>query len=198
VRSGDPEGWVKYADGTYAPPRINNHDHPQRLILPGDLSSTLFGTPVATGTANSPGVSGLAARADHVHDWTRETRATNGRHAATVANGFNTTYVDVPGPLDVAFTKSWADTSLLLIGSGGGYVTGGPARVTLGVRINNVDYDLGWLFFNSLSMHMTISGSNIITGLAAGSYTARWRIMVTTQFWNTDTNDLFSLAIVEI
>ena len=109
-------------------------------------------------------------------------------------------YVDVPGAIDLAFTKRAAHTALAMWGTMTQYVSG-PGLTAHGVLINGVDYSVGDFYFNDASKHHTIGMGNIIAaGLAAGNYNARlrWRIVSGGISQNVDNNDVANYFIEEV
>jgi hypothetical protein len=113
----------------------------------------------------------------------------------------STTFVDAPGPFDVAFTKKSASTFVDAQVSGSGFVTGAIGSVIYALRINGVDYGVTSMYFNALSTHASFTGSMApLGGLAAGAYTARlrWRVNSAPVVANVDANDLVSVRIQEI
>lgn len=126
--------------------------------------------------------------------YTTSVAAGNGSHGGT-------NFVDVPGPIDLAFTKRATHTSLLLWGTMSHYSTVTTGLTAHAVLINGVDYSIGDFFFNSNSVHATIGLNNrIATGLAAGNYTARlrWRIVGGAMNINIDSNDSIGISIKEV
>lgn len=72
--------------------------------------------------------------------------------------------------------------------------------VYFGVLINGVDYDVCKLFINPSGQHMQVSGTRVITGLAAGSYSVqgRWRRFVGAGTLTQDSSDYNSMNVREI
>lgn len=113
----------------------------------------------------------------------------------------NTTFIDVPGPVDLAFTKRATHTALAIWGTMTHYATAAPGLTAHGVLINGTDYSLGDFFFNTMSEHTTIGMGNIVAaGLAAGNYTARlrWRSVGGAVGLNVDNNDVANFFIEEV
>ena len=123
--------------------------------------------------------------------------------SVAAGNGFKngTSFADVPGPIDLPFTKRATHTALLIWGTMSHY-----SNVTIGltahaVLINGVDYSIGDFFFNQNGVHTTIGLNNrIAAGLAAGNYTARlrWRVVGGAMDINIDSNDSIGLSIMEV
>lgn len=109
------------------------------------------------------------------------------------------TYVDMPGPVDIAFVKRYPDTPLKLTVQVSAYKTTNAGLVTIGLRINSTDYDCAAFFFNTLSEHNTITGfGTVAAGLPVGSYTARLRWKTANDGANVDTNDFYNVSIQEV
>jgi len=117
-----------------------------------------------------------------------------------VGNTVSATYVDYPGPLDIIFTKRSAGTYVDVQITGSTYATTATGPITIGIRINGVDYDVALFFHNNTGVHASYAGSMAaLAGLAAGTYTCRVRWHTNgTAVANTDANDLCSVRIQEI
>jgi hypothetical protein len=119
--------------------------------------------------------------------------------AFSVGNTASNTYVDAPGPVDLAFTKRSASTSLLLDVRVSCYVGTAANAVTFGLRINAVDQGVAFNYFNNASTHAAFSGvATAFSNLASGTYTARLRWLSNGAVTiNTDTNDRVAITIQE-
>lgn len=120
--------------------------------------------------------------------------------ATGVGSSNSTSWLDVPGPIDLVFAKLATQTALSVWGTMTHYCSG-TGLSAHGVLINGVDYSLGDFFFNTPSEHTTIGMGNIIAAnLPAGTYTARlrWRIVSGLTTINVDSNDVANFFIEEM
>lgn len=125
--------------------------------------------------------------------------------ATALGVGTNATasFADVPGPVDLAFTKRYTHTALAVWGTMTHYAGNAQGLTAHAVLINGTDYSLGDYFFNTnvLGTHMVIGmGAIVAGGLAAGQYTARLRFRATvanTPSVSTDGNDVANFFIQE-
>ena len=109
------------------------------------------------------------------------------------------TFVDVPGPIDLAFTKISAHTSLVIWGTMTHFKAQAGASLHA-LLINGVDYTIGDFFFTAVNEHTTIGFSNkVAAGLAPGNYTARlrWRTIGGGHTIHVDGNDVVGFNIQE-
>jgi hypothetical protein len=127
------------------------------------------------------------------------------RYSMAGTSTTSASYVDVPGWLDLSFTKRSASTSLFITLHAGGYMTVAAGGAIYGVRLTSgadtTDKDVCLFFFNDLGTHRSFSGSvGGYSGLAAGTYAMRlrWKTGGGTSQLNFDGNDLFSLRVEEI
>jgi hypothetical protein len=125
------------------------------------------------------------------------------------ALGFGTTtsvtYVDMPGPVQLAFTKWYDLTTVVARIEVAAYTTGaGDTGVRYAVNMatgaGSTDYDVAHFFFNPGVQHLPVAGTAPITGLVAGVYTvtARWRRTAGTGTLTVDSNDWLSMDLNEV
>jgi hypothetical protein len=113
-----------------------------------------------------------------------------------VINGFGTTYEDFGN--QKVFSKVRADTDIVIMVYATGFVNTVGALATLGFRLATTDYDVATKGYNRASVHMAMGGVRVVTGLAAGSLSARARAKVNTGLWSTDANDMLHWWIKEV
>lgn len=108
-------------------------------------------------------------------------------------------YVDVPGWVDLPFTKQYTPTQLFFTLFAGAWHTAAGNNADFGIRVNGVDNDIAHFFFNQAGVHQAFGAVlGGYGGLAAGNYLARLRWKTSAAGLNIDGNDLFSLKIEEL
>lgn len=111
------------------------------------------------------------------------------------------TFVDMPGPIEVSFTKTTgASTDLLVRLDASLWSNGSNTAVELAVLVNGVDYPAAQRALNPSATHLQWGGYARITGLASGVYTvrARWRRTSGTGTLTQDRNDATHLSVQEV
>lgn len=105
--------------------------------------------------------------------WANVWPANNGVHAVSPGgNTTSTTAVDVPGSPSFTFIKRWDATRLWLTYSGT-QETSVDLRLYYGIEINAVTYEVARIRSVVADNRMTCTGAVWVSGIAAGSYTAK-------------------------
>jgi hypothetical protein len=122
--------------------------------------------------------------------------------APVYTHNTNTAYNDIP-TLSMNYTKQLAGSKLLIFGSMSMWVAGTAAfGTTLGVKVDGVTYDAGYLYHNSTTFHSTIFFAVPIPGLAAGAKTITWAekssLTDPARQAKLDANDKVNCIVIEI
>lgn len=109
-------------------------------------------------------------------------------------------YVNMPGTPQVSFTKVDAASKVRIDFHASLYTTAYPTHVQFGVNIGGSDTLIAELEMNIQDFHHQVSGVNLISGLAAGTYTVqgRWRRGAGPGTLTTTTDDQTSFAVSEV
>lgn len=112
-------------------------------------------------------------------------------------NTSSASYVDMPGPIDITFTKRADASALNVLMILSAYV-GAIAAVKVGFSISGVDYDCCNYFFNVGSDHRTLGGLQKLAGIpkTATSLRLRWAVSASTVFVNND--DYYNVQVMEM
>lgn len=120
-----------------------------------------------------------------------------------MTNNTTANFQNLAGTSSLSFTKrrSASETNLKVFMVIGCRASGGiPMAIEIGVLINGTDYQLGHKELNaSVNEHEHVVGADILTGIAAGTYTVQgriWRISGTN--FSIDSNDWISLIVEEV
>jgi hypothetical protein len=169
-------------------------------------TATNGGVGYGTGTAHAytaVGTSGqiLMSAGAAAPVWTNSIPHTTVRGPTSVGSGStaSTTYVNVPNTTALSFTKHRADTNIVLTFHIGGAYSSASDYHQYGIRVNSVDYMIAMNGLAAYVRHME-SGTQVITGLAAGSYTAQPRVLVSGGAGGTITYDstvYYSMSVTE-
>lgn len=129
----------------------------------------------------------------------------NNKSTLNTAQGAGTTtsatYVDLPAPSSLSFTKKYnASTKLIVTVCAGARSNAALTTVRFGVRINGVDTDVAHMEIPDANKHVALSGVTTVTGLLAGTYTVqvRYRRTAGAGTLQVDSNDWLSLAVEEV
>lgn len=127
------------------------------------------------------------------------------------ASGSGTTtsgvWVRMPGDPEFAFVKRWADTRVEATVATSAYVAGSAAtRMTAGVRFvpaaggASTDAHVVQYYFNATLDHRAFSGTQLVSGLAAGVYTVQlvWARVGGSGTLTQDTGDWLSAVCREV
>lgn len=127
-----------------------------------------------------------------------KTKITTGRITLPVGSTSSTTLVDMPGPTEFSFTKVYNDTSIVISGSLSHFMSTAIAASRPAVRVNSVDYEVAFFFWNTAGEHGNIPFvSDVITNLPLGTYTVRMRWRVSGGVAQTDNNDELRFMVHE-
>lgn len=117
------------------------------------------------------------------------------------ATGFtaSATYVNWPTGGAVTFPiEKLADATVLdVFGGITGYATGVAGYFEYALLIDGVDYLIARTYYNTLVAHQGYPLGAAIAGVKAGNYTATLRIRASGATANNDTNDWYTIRVVE-
>lgn len=127
----------------------------------------------------------------------------NGINNAPGSTGTSTvtSYANLPATSSFSFTKLLDDSDLRIDMHISCWSSGaGSTTPRFGVQISSTDYDMCGSLINTASEHVAFSGTRIITGLAAGTYTiqGRFKRVSGTGTITVDSGDWISLAASEV
>lgn len=127
-------------------------------------------------------------------------RSTILNNFAGVGSTSSATYVNMPAPSSLTFTKASSESYLRVDAAPTMFVTGVTGSVFIAVNIDGVDYGMGGLFFNTFSVHTSIPCFQLIAGIAAGTYTAqmRWLKVGGTGVVQSNVDDFMEVMISEV
>jgi hypothetical protein len=115
-------------------------------------------------------------------------------------NFTTTSYADFTGAA-VSFTKLQTASLLSVSIALSGYMqTTQPRTELIAVNIGGTDYQVNQYLFNALNDHRAWSGTVVLSGIAAGSYTVqtRGKLNGTSATATHDTGDTISIVVQEI
>ena len=113
----------------------------------------------------------------------------------------STSYVDFPGTdlLKIDnFVKHRADSQLLVSINGNTFSPDIANQAMFGLRVNSIDYDVGWVAITTLNAWNNFGLQNLINVPTAGTYTLQARMKVDTGTRTSNTSSKFSLVVTEI
>lgn len=114
----------------------------------------------------------------------------------------SSSYANFPATSSFSFTKQYSssDTSLKVDLHVTSYATSVTSSVSFGVNINSTDTDVAQLTYNTANNHTQTSGTKVITGLAAGTYTVqiRWKRTGGAGTVTVDGADWVSMTVQEV
>jgi len=122
----------------------------------------------------------------------------NINNAASAGTTTSSTYANMPGTSSVTFTKSAAQTKLIISVETSMYDTV-AGNVEIGVTINGSAYNCAEYAFNAVNTHETIACTTNATGIAAGSVTVQmqWKVLSGGGTLTQATSDWISLTAQE-
>lgn len=110
----------------------------------------------------------------------------------------SSSYVNIPSEVVVVpFVKYRPDTVLVVDVRGSNlYTAGGAGTTFLGFRVDGVDYDAAVEDLVT-SPRKTMTGFNIVAGLAAGAYDVTMRVKIASNTFHADTLSLLMMSVTE-
>lgn len=112
----------------------------------------------------------------------------------------STTYIDITS-ISLSFTKiKGSGTKLRLALAGSWYPSASSGGIYIAVLVNGTDYEMTQMLPSSDTNRNSISGFQLTTAIAAGTYTIKGRVKVYSggSNVNIDVNDYWSLEVTEV
>lgn len=109
-----------------------------------------------------------------------QAHSANVKGQVTAANTYTgTTYANLPAPSSISYTKlGGANTNLAVTLTTSFYVLASTTSAKIGINVDGVDYDCGFMYFNQANIYVPLSCSVVIPSVTAGVKTiqARWKV----------------------